>query len=65
MFNEIIIKLFIFCSILDIYVCCISSTHNVAVKDFYIAIVSTNVETSNPEAELKPGIDLLGPITEM
>lgn len=51
-------------SLSDIYVCCISYTHNVAAKDFYIAIVSTTVETSNPESELKPGLDLLGPIQE-
>lgn len=48
----------------DIYVCVVSFAHNVAPKDYYIAIVSTTVETSNPEAELKPGLDLLGPILE-
>lgn len=41
-----------------------SFAHNVASKDFYIAIVSTTVETANPESELKPGLDLLGPIKE-
>lgn len=48
----------------DIYVCCVSYAHNVAAKDHYIAIVSTTVETSNPEEELKPGLSLLGPIVE-
>ena len=48
----------------DIYVCVVSFAHNVAAKGFYIAIVSTTVETSNPEAELKPGLDLLGEIKE-
>jgi len=42
----------------------VSFAHNVAAKGFYIAIVSTTVETSNPEAELKPGLDLLGEIKE-
>lgn len=48
----------------DIYVCCVSSSHQVAVKGFYIALVSTTVETANPEAELEEGMKLLGPIRE-
>ncbi|XP_013421954.1 rab GDP dissociation inhibitor beta [Lingula anatina] len=48
----------------DIYVCCVSSTHNVCSKGHYLAIVSTTVETDNPEAELKVGLDLLGPIKQ-
>jgi len=46
----------------DIYVSCISFAHNVAPKGKYIALVSTTVETANPAAELKPGLDVLGPI---
>ena len=45
---------------LDIYVCCLSHVNSVAAKDKYLAIISTTVETSNPEDELKPGLDLLG-----
>ncbi|XP_054752405.2 rab GDP dissociation inhibitor beta-like [Lytechinus pictus] len=48
----------------DIYVLMLSRTHNVATENWYIALVATTVETSNPEAELEPGIKLLGPITE-
>ncbi|PVD24833.1 hypothetical protein C0Q70_15319 [Pomacea canaliculata] len=48
----------------DIYVCVVSNTHQVCPKGFYLAIVSTTVETSSPEQELKPGLDLLGPILE-
>ncbi|KAL5516022.1 hypothetical protein EMCRGX_G001278 [Ephydatia muelleri] len=48
----------------DIYVCCVSYAHSVASKDHYIAIVSTTVETSHPEEELRPGLSLLGPIVE-
>eukprot|EP00118_Oscarella_pearsei_P021469 m.241054 g.241054 ORF g.241054 m.241054 type:complete len:444 (+) comp40199_c1_seq1:1341-2672(+) len=48
----------------DIYVCMASFAHNVASKGFYIAMVCTQVETGNPEAELKPGLDLLGPVLE-
>lgn len=40
----------------------VSSTHNVCPKNIYIAIVSTIVETDKPELEIKPGLDLLGPI---
>jgi Rab GDP dissociation inhibitor len=42
----------------------VSFTHQVASKGWYIAMVSTNVETNNPEAEIQPGIQLLGPITQ-
>ena len=42
----------------------VSFTHQVASKDWFIAIVSTTVETSNPEAEVKPGLDLLGSIKQ-
>lgn len=48
----------------DIYVCMVSATHNVCAKGFYLAIVSTTVETSNPEEELAPGLMLLGNILE-
>ena len=48
----------------DIYVSCVSFAHNVASKAHYIAMVSTTVETSNPEGELNPGLQLLGPILE-
>jgi Rab GDP dissociation inhibitor len=48
----------------DIYVCCVSYTHNVAAAGWFLAIVSTTVETENPEAEIKPGLDLLGPIEQ-
>ncbi|WP_395241822.1 hypothetical protein, partial [Salmonella sp. s51933] len=31
---------------------------------YYVAMVSTTVETDNPEAELKPGLDVLEPIED-
>lgn len=48
----------------DIYIGCISFAHNVVPKGKYVAIVSTTVETSDPVKELKPALDLLGPIAE-
>jgi Rab GDP dissociation inhibitor len=48
----------------DIYIAMVSSTHNVCAKDVYVAIVSTIVETSIPEKEIVPGLQLLGPIHE-
>ena len=48
----------------DIYVSVVSYTHQVAAKDWFIAIVSTTVETINPELEIKPALDLLGPIKQ-
>lgn len=48
----------------DIYISCVSNSNQVAAKGWYIAMVSTTVETSNPEGEILPGLQLLGPITE-
>jgi len=48
----------------DIYVSMVSAAHQVATKGFFIAMVSTTVETDNPELEIKPGLDLLGPILQ-
>ena len=46
------------------YVSCVSYAHNVASKGYYIAMVSTNVVTFNPEEELMPGLTLLRPVIE-
>lgn len=51
-------------SFADIYVCMISFAHNVAAQGKYIAIVSTTVETGEPEKEIKPALDLLEPIEQ-
>jgi Rab GDP dissociation inhibitor len=48
----------------DIYVFCCSSAHCVAPKGKWLAFVSTTVETDAPEAELAPGLALLGAIEE-
>ncbi|UXI20469.1 homeobox protein BarH-like 1 [Sarcoptes scabiei] len=48
----------------DIYISLVSYTHQVASKGWFIALVSTTVETANPEAEILPGLNLLGPITQ-
>lgn len=48
----------------DIYVSLVSHTHQVAAKGWFVAMVSTTVETSNPENEIRPGLDLLGPIKQ-
>lgn len=48
----------------DIYISLVSYTHQVASKDWFIAMVSTTVETANPESEIKPALDLLGPIKQ-
>lgn len=48
----------------DIYVCMISSAHNVAAPGKYIAIASTTVETSEPEKEIEPALELLEPIDQ-
>jgi Rab GDP dissociation inhibitor len=48
----------------DIYIGCVSYAHHVAPKGKWIAIVSTTVETNNPEAELGEALKLLGDIDE-
>ncbi|XP_016344412.1 rab GDP dissociation inhibitor beta [Sinocyclocheilus anshuiensis] len=48
----------------DIYVCLLSFTRNVAAEGKYIDVVSTMVETCNPEKEVQPGLALLEPIME-
>ncbi|KAG5518527.1 hypothetical protein PMAC_002923 [Pneumocystis sp. 'macacae'] len=48
----------------DIYIVMVSSVHNVCPKGYFLAIVSTIVETNNPHIEVKPGLDLLEPILE-
>jgi Rab GDP dissociation inhibitor len=49
---------------LDLYIVCLSSTHQVCAAGYYISIVSTVVETEDPHSEIKPGLDLLGNILE-
>uniref|UniRef100_A0A8C1YXJ4 Rab GDP dissociation inhibitor n=1 Tax=Cyprinus carpio TaxID=7962 RepID=A0A8C1YXJ4_CYPCA len=48
----------------DIYICLLSFAHNVAAEGKYMAVVSTMVETCNPEKEVQPGLALLEPILE-
>ncbi|KAL1413328.1 Rab GDP dissociation inhibitor alpha [Vanrija albida] len=48
----------------DIYIASVSAAHSVAGKDVWLAIVSTIVETSVPERELLPGLQLLGTIVD-
>ena len=42
----------------------VSSVHQVAKKGCYIAIISANVETNNPELELAPAFALIGDVKE-
>jgi Rab GDP dissociation inhibitor len=48
----------------DVYISCVSYAHHVAPKGRWIALVSSNVETSKPEVELEPALKLLGKIDE-
>ncbi|XP_035244469.1 rab GDP dissociation inhibitor beta [Anguilla rostrata] len=48
----------------DVYVCVVSYAHNVTAEGKYVAMVSTTVETNNPEKEVKPGLELLEPILQ-
>jgi Rab GDP dissociation inhibitor len=46
----------------DIYICFTSYQQRVCPQGWWIALVSTTVETASPEAELEPGLKLLGPV---
>uniref|UniRef100_A0A8C5MXP5 Rab GDP dissociation inhibitor n=1 Tax=Leptobrachium leishanense TaxID=445787 RepID=A0A8C5MXP5_9ANUR len=48
----------------DIYVCMVSCAHCVASDGKYVAIISTTVETENPDKEIQPALDLLEPIDQ-
>lgn len=48
----------------DTYVSLVSAHHAIAAKGHYIAVISTNAETPNPENEIKQALSLLGPIKE-
>ena len=56
---------FLILDVFDRYVFCCSYSHNVAPRGKFIAFVTTEAETDNPKAELKPGIDLLGAVDEI
>jgi len=48
----------------DIFITMVSSLHQICRQGFYVAIISTNVETAKPEDELKIGLDILGEVKE-
>lgn len=48
----------------DIYITMVSHAHAVCAEGLYIAIISTTVETENPEAEIEPALALLGDVLE-
>jgi Rab GDP dissociation inhibitor len=48
----------------DIYVLVLSSNHKTTPDGRYLALVSTTVETNDPQSELAAGVGLLGPIVE-
>eukprot|EP00916_Digyalum_oweni_P019489 GHVL01032417.1.p1 GENE.GHVL01032417.1~~GHVL01032417.1.p1 ORF type:complete len:456 (+),score=50.47 GHVL01032417.1:61-1428(+) len=48
----------------DVYIMMVSHDHGVASKDRYIAIVSTCCETDDPETEILPALEIIGPTLE-
>ncbi len=48
----------------DIYIMMVSEVHKVCQKANYVAIISTTVETNNPEAEIEVAFDMLGTVKE-
>ena len=48
----------------DIFIACLNFTHCVCKKGYYLAIISTVVETANPLDEIKPAMDIVGDTLE-
>lgn len=48
----------------DVYVLVLSAHHKTTPEGRFLALVSTTVETSDPEKEVAPGVQLLGEVTE-
>ncbi|KAL6941295.1 Rab GDP dissociation inhibitor alpha [Hanseniaspora osmophila] len=48
----------------DIYIAMVGESHHVSGKNYYLAIVSTIVETKEPLKELEPALKLLGEIED-
>lgn len=46
----------------DVFVCCVGNSLKVSAPGVYIAIVSTLIEKGNPDEDVAPGLQLLGPI---
>jgi Rab GDP dissociation inhibitor len=46
----------------DVFVCCVGNALKVSAPGVYVAIVSTLVEKGNPDEDVAPGLQLLGPI---
>ena len=41
-----------------------SSVHQVCKQGYYVAIISANVETNEPEKELAPAFEVIGSVKE-
>jgi Rab GDP dissociation inhibitor len=42
----------------------VSSVHSISKAGYYVAIVSTTVETNNPQQEIEVALEMLGKIKE-
>ena len=49
---------------IDIFIASLSYIHSVCQKGYYLAIISTMVETNDPVSELKPAFDVIGDVLE-
>ncbi|QPG76834.1 Rab GDP dissociation inhibitor alpha [Brettanomyces nanus] len=49
----------------DIYIAVISSAHNICAKGYYVAIISTIIETTKPHLELEPAFKVIGPTKDV
>lgn len=64
LYSMVLNLLFCYIVVVDIYVAAVGSSHHVCPEGMHVAFVSTFVETEFPLEEIKPGLNLLGPIFE-
>lgn len=48
----------------DIFIASLNFTHCICMKGYYVAIISTVLETNDPKKELKPAFDLIGNVLD-
>jgi len=49
----------------DIFIMLVSDIHQVCKKGFWVAVISTDVETKNPREEIQPALEVIGKPCEM
>merc|ERR1712232_1397301 len=49
----------------DIFIMLVADIHQVCKKGFWVAVISTDIETNDPHSEIKPAFEVIGEPCEM